>query len=148
MITCSIIILALMAIGIFKANTWEWYSIFNARFKSITSFLRTKEESYWEKQKLITILSYIPFVWIFINKNNKEEPILSISKFSSLIWIFFAFLYMWKANNAISLSILFYLIFIIFIWLVLFVKNELLFFSINLPTFMIYILILELLFVM
>jgi len=135
MIAASIFILFLMWIWILKANAWEDFSVFNnVNLKTANNLLWKNNENYWEKEKLFTVLSYIPFIWILINKDNREEPIFSIAKFSSLVWIFFAVLFMWNAANAISLSILFYIIFVIFVWLFLFIKNEILFFNLNLPT--------------
>lgn len=135
MIISSVIILFMMWAWMFRANTWEYFSVFkNINFKNGEAILWKQTKVYTEKDKLFTILTYIPFLWILINKNWNDEPNFSISKFSSLIWIIFAILFMWWANNAINLSILFYLIFVIFIGLFLFIKEELLFFNLNIPT--------------
>ncbi len=121
------IILAFMIIWVYKAYSGEEFSLWNFIKIKNKSFLDiTKDGNFGEKDKLTLIFSYIPFlgyiIWSKYDKNKEVKNILRFNLFiSALITIIFLLWY----EELTKLTSLFYIIFIAFVWVNLFAREEL-----------------------
>lgn len=131
------IILLFVVLIIFRwmnlAYKWEEYNFLNfINSKKLISIENNEEVKVKEeKEKLNIILSYIPFVWYIVwSKNNWNyyEDILKVNLFVTVLILIIAIFWLY---NLLSLFLLAYIIFISYVWINLFIKDELL--EIKLP---------------
>lgn len=84
-----------------------------------------KDEKINEKDKLTILLSYIPFLGFLIFPKNKEKELIqNITKLNLIIIVIIMSLYIFWNTNLSTLIVLIYTIYVVFIWLNLFIKNE------------------------
>ncbi len=125
-------LLFLLIIWIYKASKWEKFSIweFIKTNKKINLEINNNSD-YEEKDKVSIILSYIPFLWFIVWSKFDNSDIKNILKVNLFITVIIYLLYLFWYNNLTSLFVLAYTIFVIFVWINLFVRNELI--TLNLP---------------
>lgn len=127
-----ILIWIIMVNWAYHAFKWENFEILKFINKSKWVNLNIDNNIYnEEKDKLNLLLCHIPFIWFIIwskFKNNKIEDILKLNLFVTLIICLIYILWYINITNFLSLI---YIIFIVFIWVNLYSRDELI--SINLP---------------
>lgn len=122
------LLLILLVLWIYKAEKWETLSISNTI--NITKKISVLDIDWdWEiteKEKLTIILSYVPFIW-FINywKYSDNSTIEEATKVNTAITLLITFIYILQSPNLANLITLSYIILIVFIWINLFTRNEL-----------------------
>ncbi len=127
-----IFLLWLTLVWIYKAFKWDLFDIWNFIKTNKNIKLEIKNENnYNEKDKLSIILSYIPFIWYIVGSKFENESIKNILKINLFITIIIYLINLLWYWNLTSLFILSYTILIIFIWINLFTRDELI--SFNLP---------------
>lgn len=137
-IIANIIFLSLLWLFI----VWIYKAYLGEEFK-IWEFIKTNKKisldinndsKFDEKDKLTIIFSYIPFlgyiIWWKIINNSKINNII---KFNLIFTIFIYILFYFWYNNLLHLFLLWYIIYVVFIWVNLFIRDELI--SIILPEF-------------
>lgn len=128
-IIANIIFLALIWLSIlwiYKSSKWEMFYIWNfIKTNKNIKLEVTNEVNYDEKDKLSIILSYIPFIWYIIWSKYENNSIKNIIKLNLLISIIIYLFFIFWYNNLTSLFVLWYTIFIIFVWINFFSRNEL-----------------------
>lgn len=127
-----IFLLFILIYWIYKASKSSEFSIWNIIRSNKHIWLDINNDNKIdEKDKLSIILSHIPFIWYIIwnkYKNNKIENILRLNLFISII---ITLIYIIWYSNIVNLLILIYIILIVFTWVNLFSRDELI--TINLP---------------
>lgn len=131
-----IFLLLLLIIWIYKANKGLKFKISKdiniSKQKAILDIDWDWEIS--EKEKLTIILSFIPFIW-FINfaKYKENSTIVNATRLNILISLIITLLYIFWYWNLANILTLFYIIFIVFIWINLFTRDELI--QVKLPDY-------------
>ena len=127
-------LLVLIILWIYKAKNGLTFNIIKDISISKTKNILDIDWSWdvTEKEKLTVLLSFIPIIW-FINfaKYKNNETIKNATRLNILISLMIALLYIfshWNLANILSLA---YTVLIVFIWINLFARNELI--SIKLP---------------
>lgn len=104
-----------------KASAWETFMVSDLKQITKSEWLyEVKESNLSEKEAFTIILSYIPFVWFYINSKNKNNTIIeNNTKLNLIITVFLLFILISWHNNLFTLFWLFYIIFIVFSWVLL-----------------------------
>ncbi len=125
----------LMVIWIYKAYNNEifklWETIkYNQKSKKLLDI--TLDGGFSEKDKITIILSKIPFIWFLIYPKYKQNKLIwNNTKINLYTTILIISLYIFWNPNLANLLLLFYIIFIVFISINLFIKNEVINISAN-----------------
>lgn len=134
-------LLSLIILWIYKANKWERLNLSNEiniskiDIKKIVELDLDGDWNVSEKEKLTIILSFIPligFISYWKYKNNKI--IQDSTRLNIIASLIILLLYIFSYSNIANLLSLWYIILVIFIWVNLFSRNELL--QIKLPEFL------------
>lgn len=126
-ISIYLILFSFMIVWIYKAYFWKVFSIWEVlNHKNNKNILDiTNSWEFNEKDKLTIIFSRIPFLWFFIHsKYKKNQLIENNTKLNLIVTISIISLYVFWNPNLANLLLLFYIIFIVFIWVNMFIKNE------------------------
>lgn len=112
-------IFAFMLYGIYKASSWEYFTI-----KDFWKLTRTKdliELNEWiemnEKDKMTLILAHIPFIWFIVYwkyyefRNSILDNITKLNNYSSFLIIF---IYILWYHNIANIFLLFYILYIVY----------------------------------
>ena len=127
-----IFLLWLTLVWIYKSYKWELFDIWNFIKTNKNIKLEIKNENnYNEKDKLSIILSYIPFIWYVVGSKFENDSIKNILKINLFITVIIYLIHLLWYWNLTSLFVLSYTILVIFIWINLFARDELI--SFNLP---------------
>lgn len=126
-------IISLFITWIYKAFKWEEFRIweFIKTNKSISLDINN-DSKFDEKDKLTIVLSYIPFIWYIVWSKFKNDKILDILKLNLFFSIIIFILYFFNYINLANLLLLSYIVFVSFIWVNLFTRDELI--RIKLPS--------------
>lgn len=117
---------------IYRANNWKTFQIWE--IINITKSDKIVDVKTYkilnEKEKLTVILAYIPFISYIIYPNfENNQNLRDTIKFNFFISLFITILYItWFANLAIFL-ILLYIVFAVFAWINIILKNEVISFN-------------------
>lgn len=118
--------------GIYHATKWELFEVGNFIKKSNgISLDLNNDNNFDEKDKLNILLSHIPFIWFIIGAKLKSDKIDNILKLNLLISVLISLIYVFWHNNITNFISLFYIIFIVFAWVNLYARDELI--SLSLP---------------
>ena len=128
-------LLVLIILWIYKAKNGLTFNIVKDISISKTKNILDIDWSWnvTEKEKLTVLLAFIPVIW-FINfaryKNN--ETIKNATRLNIIVSLIIAFLFIFSYWNLANILSLIYTVLIVFIWINLFARDELI--SIKLPT--------------
>lgn len=117
---------------IYHAILWKEFKIWN--FIQKTKWISldiNNDNNFDEKDKLNVLLSHIPFIWFIVWSKINNEKIENIIKLNLFISVIICLIYILWYNNITSIFVLFYIIFIVFSWVDLYSRDEII--SINLP---------------
>lgn len=120
-------LLGLLILWMYKANKKEIFvgSSINMFIKSDNLIDIDKDWKLNEKDKLTILLAYIPFLWFFnFPKYRNNELIKNITKLNLIISIIIMSLYIFWDINLSNLLMLVYTIYVVFIWINIFIKDE------------------------
>ena len=130
-----IVLFLLMLFAIYKANKWEYFSIWEIlTIKDTTqSFWFSQQDTQLEERdKLTLFLSYIPFIWAYIYTQNRHNIYVEhASRLNTFMTVVFILLFAFGLNNLALAAILVYIIYIVFVSTYLFINNTV--FQIHLP---------------
>lgn len=118
--------------GIYNAISSREFNIWN--FIQKTKWISldiNNDKNFDEKDKLNVLLSHIPFVWFIVWAKINNKKVENIIKLNLLISVIICLIYIFWYDNITSIFILFYIIFIVFSWVDLYSRDELI--SIELP---------------
>lgn len=120
--------LGLLVIWMYRALKWNSFHIIDTIYKQKSWNLLdiNRDNSVDEKDKLGVIISYIPFIWLIHLWKYIDSPIINhatrinifFSTLASLFWYF-------NFSSVFYLLLLWYSIFVVFIGINLFIRNEL-----------------------
>ena len=83
------------------------------------------DNTFDEKDKLTIILAYIPFLWFYNYPKYKTNSLIkNITKLNLIVSLILLLLYINLHYNLSNLILLFYSIYVVFIWINLFVQNN------------------------
>lgn len=118
--------------GIYNAISWKEFKIWN--FIQKTKWINldiNNDNNFDEKDKLNVLLSHIPFIWFIVWSKINNEKVENIIKLNLFISVIICLIYIFWYDNITSIFVLFYIIFIVFSWVDLYSRDELI--SIELP---------------
>lgn len=121
------VIWAFMVMGIYKAYSSKEFSLWNTIKTKNKAFLDiTRDGKFWEKDKLTLIISYIPFIgYIMGSKYDNNKEIKNILRFNLFISALITLIFLLWYKELTNLFSLFYIVFIAFVWVNLFAREEL-----------------------
>lgn len=117
---------------IYNAFKWNEFKIWG--FIKKTKWLSldlNNDNNFDEKDKLNILLTHIPFLWFIIWSKFKNEKIENIIKLNLLVSLILVLIYIFWHNNITNFLSLIYIIYIVFAWVNLYIREELI--IINLP---------------
>lgn len=129
-----IFLLVLLLNWINKAKNWEYYNISKniniSKDKDI--FDKNSDLNINEKEKLTLFLSLVPIIgFLNFSKYRDKRKIIENIRLNILVSVISTLLYIFNYSNLVNLLILAYTILIVFIWINLFTRNELLSIKLN-----------------
>ena len=131
-----LVLFALLWIWVYKAYKGETFKI-SETMNLKKDFKILDISNNWvfsEKDKLTIILSLVPFVWLIIfPKYQKNKLIINNIKINLIVTTILLSLYIFWNTNLSNILFLAYIIFIVFYWIYIFSKNEVI--NINLSFF-------------
>lgn len=133
-ILASILIISLFItsfVWMHKAQNWKEFNIkYGTAKKADISFIKAKIN---EEEKVKLIVSLIPLLWKLLAKNDNSW-IIHNKKISSLAYIIIFILILLNAQNSLFIFSLIYSIFLVFVGLNLFIRDELFIFWKKIPS--------------
>lgn len=127
-------LLTLIAIWIYKSYNWKEFKISKKINISKQKIILDIDQNWkiTEKEKLTIFISFIPYIW-FLNfaKYKDNDTIKNSTRFNIVITLIISLLYIYWYINLANIFSLFYIILIMFIWINLFSRDELI--QIKLP---------------
>ena len=127
-------LLWILIFGMYKAHNKQIFGKNDVKiiFKIDNLIDINKDEKINEKDKLTILLSCIPFIGFLIFPKNKEKIIIqNIIKLNLIITVIIMSLYIFWNINLSNLLILIYTIYVIFIWINIFIKDEIININLN-----------------
>jgi hypothetical protein len=135
-----LLLLTWLITWIYKANSWKPFGrldIFHFAKSSPEKIIDINGDGkFWEKDKITILISYIPLLW-FLNyaQYQKNNIIRNNTKVNIFITTILFLLYIYSHYNLGNLLALFYTIFIVFAWVSMFAKNQIIHINLqNVPT--------------